>query len=158
MKTICSLILFALMFAGVPLLAQPNPGPARPPQRLGQLSTNAAGGYATDIVVVSDAQQQALEQARQQSAQGEGTGDHSALDTAIKEMERAEAALESAKKSPDKLPAAIAAEQAAYQALLKATPREFRMQRQRNNSQGQSGNASSGQPNQRQLDQLEMTD
>src|ERR1035441_1625352 len=69
-------------------------------------------------------------------------------------MKRAQAALEQAKKSPDNLPAAIAAEQAAYQALLKATPREFRIQRSRNGAQNQ-GN-SSGQPNQRQFDQLEM--
>ena len=91
----------------------------------------------TDIVVVSDAQQQALDQARQTLGQGENAGNHSALEAAIKEMERAQAALEAAKKSPDKLPAAIAAEQAAYQALLKATPREFRMRRSGNRGQGQ---------------------
>ena len=141
-------------FSVAPLTAQENPISARAPVRGSLLATNAVGGYASDIVVVSDAQQQALDQARQMLAQSENASARAALETAVKEMERSQAALESAKKSPDKLPAAIAAEQAAYQALLKATPREFRIQRSRNGAQNQ-GN-SSGQPNQRQFDQLEM--
>jgi hypothetical protein len=156
MKSYHCLFIFAATFAAAPLIAQQNPGPARPAARGNLPATNSTGGYATDIVVVSDAQQQALDQARQQLQAGGGNSDHTALDTAIKEMERAQTALEAAKKSPDKLPAAIAAEQAAYQALLKATPREFNIQRSRNGSQNQSGNPS-GQPNQRQLDQLDMT-
>jgi hypothetical protein len=151
-----SVILFPMLFAAalfiVPLAAQENSSPARLPVRGNLLATNAVGGCAADIVVVSDAQAQALEQARQILAQSESANDRAALKTAIKEMERSQAALESAKKSPEKLPAAIAAEQAAYQALLKARPREFRIQRSRNGNQGNS----SGQPNQRQFDQLEM--
>ena len=142
------------VFSAAPLSAQENPLPARSLLHGKSPATNAVGGYASDITVVSDAQQQALDQARQMLAQSENANEHSALDTAIKAMERAQAALEQAKKSPEKLPAAIAAEQAAYQALLKATPREFRIQRSRNGAQNQ-GN-SSGQPNQRQFDQLEM--
>jgi hypothetical protein len=154
MKTCLYMLIFAAAFALAPLTAQENPSPARPPARGNSLATSAVGGYASDIVVVSDAQQQALDQARQMLAQSENASDRAALETAVKEMERSQAALESAKKSPDKLSAAIAAEQAAYQALLKATPREFRIQRSRNGAQNQ-GN-SSGQPNQRQFDQLEM--
>lgn len=154
MKTYCCLFICALASCVTPLLAQDNSDLSGQPDRTEILATNATGGYASDLDVVSQAQQQALEQARQMLAQGQITGDHAALDTAIKEMERAQAALDLAKNSPDKLPAAIAAEQAAYQALLKATPREFRMSRSR--SRGQSQGNSSGEPNQQQFDQLDL--
>jgi len=153
MKIYYCIFIFAAASAVAPLTAQETDSPARPSVRGSQLATNSTGNYASDIVVVSDAQQQALDQAQQMLAQG--TGDHAALDTAVKEMQRAQAALASAKNSPDKLPAAIAAEQAAYQALLKATPREFRMRRSQRNG-GQSQGSSSGQPNQQQLDQLDL--
>jgi hypothetical protein len=151
MKTYFSLLIFALASAIAPVNAQESRGA---PARADQLAPNVTGGYATDIVVVSDAQEQALAQARQILAQGEAAGDHSALEAAIKDMEHAQAALESANKSPAKLPAAIAAEQAAYQALLKATPREFRMSQTRNRNQGQGNSA--GEPDQRQFDQLDL--
>ena len=156
MKTSYYIFIFAAAFAVGPLTAQETAGPARPPARGSQPAASATGHYADDIVVVSDAQQRVLEQAQQMLAQL--TGDHAALTTAVKEMQQAQAALASAKNSPDKLPAAIAAEQAAYQALLKAVPREFNVQRQRNNSRGQSSSSASGQPDQRQLDQLDLTD
>jgi hypothetical protein len=156
MKTGYFIFIFAAAVAVAPLTAQETASPARSPARGSQPAANATGHYADDIVVVSDAQQQVLEQAQQMLAQP--TGDHAALTTAVKEMQQAQAALASAKNSPDKLPAAIAAEQAAYQALLKAVPREFNVQRQRNNSRGQSSSSASGQPDQRQLDQLELTD
>jgi hypothetical protein len=115
---------------------------------------NPAGGYASDVGVVLDAEAGAVAQARQiLDHGGVSAPDQSVLEAAIKDMERSRSALEAAKKSPEKLPAALAAEQAAYQALLKATPREYRMTRSRN---GQSGN-NSGQPNQQELDQLELT-
>ena len=98
MKTSYWMFIFAATFAAAPLIAQVNPRPARGPQ----LATNS-GNYATDLVVVSDAQQRALDQARQQLEQGE----NAALSTAVKEMERAQAALAAAKDSPDKLPAAM---------------------------------------------------
>ena len=129
MKSYYCLLIFAAASLRAPLHAQPSPSPVARPSRADQLATNTAHGYASDLVVVSEAQQQALAQARQMLAQGENAGDHGALETAIQEMEHAQAALESAKTKPDKLPAAIAAEQAAYQALLKATPREIRMSR-----------------------------
>ena len=149
----CLFILTAASVSG-PLNAQESSSPATVPARADQLATNVTGTYASDIVVVSDAQQQALAQARQALGQGENAGNHSVLEAAIKEMERAQAALEAAKKSPDKLPAAIAAEQAAYQALLKATPREFRMRRSSNRGQGQGRSA--GEPDQQQFNQLDL--
>lgn len=111
-------------------------------------------GYAADILTVSDAQSQALQQAKEAMAQSEDAGSRAALQAAIREMEKAQAALDAAKTSPEKLGPALTAEQSAYEALLKATPHEFRISRSRN---GQSGN-SAGQPNERQLDQLEMKD
>ena len=153
MKTHHCVFVFAAAIVVAPLAAQENVGPSRAPARGAQPAVNSTGNYADDIVVVSNAQQQALDQARQMLEQG--TGDHTALDMAVKEMQRAQSALASAKNSPDKLPAAIAAEQAAYQALLKATPREFRIQRS-SNSQDQNSSSSSGQPNQQQLDQLDL--
>jgi hypothetical protein len=156
MKTCHFIFIFAAAFAIAPLNAQETAGPARPPARGPQPAASATGNYSNDIVVVSDAQQQVLERAQQMLAQP--TGDHAALATAVKEMQSAQSALASAKNSPDKLPAAIAAEQAAYQALLKAVPREFNVQRQRSNSRGQSSGSASGQPDQRQLDQLDLTD
>jgi hypothetical protein len=142
MKT--NLFIFAALFAATLAPAQPTMPPAAP---------KTSGDYKSDIVVVSEAQGQALQQAKQALAETEDAGIHSALETAIKEMQKAQTALDAAKGSPEKLGPALAAEQAAYQSLLKATPREYRVSRSRN---GQSSGNNSGQPNQRQLDQLDM--
>lgn len=139
MKIHPNLFVFAATLAAATALAQPSP-PAAP---------KTSGDYKTDIATISEAQAQALQQAKQALAETEDTGTHSALETAINEMQKAETALEAAKGSPEKLEPALTAEQTAYQALLKATPREYRVSRSRNN-----GNSS--QPNQRQLDQLDM--
>ncbi|HOB32075.1 MAG TPA: hypothetical protein PKH32_04255, partial [Verrucomicrobiota bacterium] len=109
----------------------------------------------SDLAVVREAQERALEQARQMLEQGEQVRDREALEAAIEQMELAQKALDEALTSPEKLPAAIAAEQAAYEALLKVTPREFRVSRSRRGQQQNSGGGA-GQPNQRQLNQLEM--
>jgi len=114
---------------------------------------NAGGDYSSDIGVVIDAQRQALEQAHQALEHGGSDSVRAALAAAIKEMARSQSALEAAKKSPEKLPAALAAEQSAYQALLKATPREYRMNRSRQRSQG----GGSGQPSDQEMNQLELT-
>ena len=111
--------------------------------------TNATSNYAADIGVVLDAQSQALTQARQALEHISNAREQVPLQAAIKEMERAHSALEAAVKSPEKLPAALAAEQSAYQALLKATPREYRMSNSRNRD-------GSGQPNQQELNQLDL--
>jgi DNA repair exonuclease SbcCD ATPase subunit len=115
------------------------------------LSAHANGDYASDVATVLDAETQAMEQARTELSHAENPSERFTLEAAIKEMEHSRAALEAAKKAPEKLPAALAAEQSAYQALLKATPREYRMSR----SRGQSG--ASGQGNQDEVDQLELT-
>ena len=112
------------------------------------------GDYASDVVVVRDAQGQALEQAQGMQENSESARAQAAADAAVKEMERALAALEAASNSPAKLPEALAAEQAAYQALLKASAREYQVSQSR--SRGQRSGSSAGQPNQRQLDQLDL--
>ncbi|MGC9940625.1 MAG: hypothetical protein ABSE48_02255 [Verrucomicrobiota bacterium] len=152
MKTHYCILIISAATATSSLDAQEAPSP----NRADQPTANATGDYASDLAVVSDAQQQALDLAKQQLAQAGDTSDHGALDLAIQEMERAQTMLKDAKNSPDKLPAAIAAEQAAYQALLKTMPQEYDIQRSRSSQNG-NGN-SSGQPDQRQIEQLEMTD
>ena len=154
MNTYCCLLVITIASLSAPSHAQPSPSPDPLSARADHLGTNAPAGYAADLVVVRDAQQQALAQARQMLAQGENASARAALETAILAMERAQAVLESAKQSPDKLPAAIAAEQAAYQALLKATPHEIRMSRSNNRGSGQGRSA--GEPDQRQSDQLDL--
>ena len=116
------------------------------------LALLAQDRYSTDVGIVSAAEGQALQQAHA-VLEGGANGDiRAALQAAIKEMERAQTALDAAKNSPDKLSAALAAEQSAYQALLKATPREYRMRRSRDGSAG----GGSGEPNQQELDQVEL--
>jgi len=148
------LIIFIAALAATRTGAQDSLDENAPGTPASRLEAAPAGGYATDLGVVNDAQEQALAQARQMLDQTQNAADRDALDTAIQNMERAHTALARAGKSPDTLPAAIAAEQAAYQALLKATPREFRMTRARRGSQGQGG--ASGQPDQREAEQLDL--
>ena len=147
MKNHLNLIVIAAMFSAAVTFAQNAPLP-KPPA-----SPKPAASVPSDLETVVDAQGQALQQAKQALAESEDPTVHGALETAIKEMQKAQTALAAAKDSPDKLASALTAEQQAYQALLKATPREYRVSRQRN---GQNGGQNSGQPNQRQLDQLDM--
>jgi hypothetical protein len=112
-----------------------------------------AGDYATDLATVGQSQKEALEQAQQLLEESKSPTARAALQTAIKEMERADKSLQAAKRNPADLPAAVAAEQAAYQALLKLVPHEYQVNRSRRSSKG--GRA--GQPNERQLEQLELT-
>ena len=146
MKNHLNLIVIAAMFSAAVTFAQN--APSKPPA-----SPKPAASVPSDLETVVDAQGQALQQAKQALAESEDPTVHGALETAIKEMQKAQTALAAAKDSPDKLASALTAEQQAYQALLKATPREYRVSRQRN---GQNGGQNSGQPNQRQLDQLDM--
>lgn len=147
MKTRLNFLIVAATLFAAASLAEDAPAPAA-------TIPTASDDYASDIQTVSEAQAQAIQQAKEAMGQSEDAGSRSALQTAIREMEKAQVALEAAKNSPDKLGPALTAEQSAYEALLKATPHEFRVSRSRN---GQSGN-SAGQPNERQLDQLEMKD
>jgi hypothetical protein len=145
MKCHVSLIMFAATCCATMTFAQPVPSGA----------AKTTGNYPSDVATVIDAQADALNQAKQAAADARDDKVRASLETAIKEMQKAQAALEVAKNSPEKLGPALTAEQQAYQALLKATPREYRISRQRG-QQGQSGQ--SGQPNQRQMDQLDLKD
>ncbi len=113
-----------------------------------------SGQYAADIATIIDSQKEAIAQARQALEHATAKNMRAALESAIKEMDRSQKELEAAKSSPEKLSPALAAEQSAYQDLLKATPREYRMRRSRQNQ----GGGGSGQPNQRELDQLDMAE
>jgi hypothetical protein len=147
MKIHLNLAIVAAMSCATATFAQ-NSRPGRAPA-----APKSTASVPSDLETVADAQGQALEQAKQALAQSEDPTIHGALETAIKEMQKAQTALAAAKNSPEKLASALTAEQQAYQALLKATPREYRVSRQRN---GQNSGQNSGQPNQRQLDQLDM--
>jgi hypothetical protein len=147
MKLLC---IFLVLASSVPLMAQP----ARPPQRsLSPLPS--ANSYASNLVVIREAQAQALQQAGEMLPNVESERERSSLQAAIREMELSSKALDEAEKSPDRLPAAIAAQQNAYEALLKVTPREYRMTRNRQNNNSGQG-SQSGQPQRQQMDQLEM--
>jgi len=110
--------------------------------------------YAADVAIVIDSQKEAIEQAKQALEHTTAKKTREALESAIKEMEHSQKDLEASKSAPEKLSAALAAEQSAYQDLLKATPREYRMRRSR---QGQGGSGS-GQPNQEEVNQLDMAE
>ena len=143
--------LLAALFCTAPLLAQDRATPARPSARGAQTKAAASGDYASDILVVHDAQEDALKQAQELLEKSENPRERNALETAIKEMERAQTALGQSRKSPEKLPDAISAQQAAYQALLKLIPREHRVSQSKSRGKG-----AGQQANERQLDQLEM--
>src|SRR6185437_5733839 len=143
---IFNLMICAVMLSATPVLAQESSNSDAP---------KAGADYSSDIVTVRDAQDEALQQAKAALEQTENPTAHNALETAITEMQRAETALDAAKNSPAKLGPALTAEQTAYQALLKATPREFRITRQRN---GQNSGGQSGQPERQQLNQLDLKD
>jgi hypothetical protein len=151
MKIHFEFIWFATLFCGATLTAQEHP--VAPSAGAISAGASASGDYATDVAVVRDAQKQVLEQARELLGQSGTPEARRALETAIQRMEQATATLEEARRSPEKLSAALSAQKAAYEALLKIIPREYRMSRSRSNS-GQSA----GQPNRRELDQLEMTE
>jgi len=143
--------LLAALFCAASVSAQNPPSSSLRPARAAQAKTPASSDYASDILVVRDAQEEVLKQAEEMLQKAENLRERDALETAIKEMERSQTALDQSKKSPEKLPAAIAAQQAAYQALLKLIPREHRV------SESQSrGKGGGRQSNEKQLDQLEM--
>src|SRR5437773_766601 len=149
--------LLATLFCAVPLLAQERSArPARPAAaravRDARPGPKTVGDYSSDIVVVRDAQEQALEQVRSLQERVEDPHTQASLESAVKEMERSLAILEEAKHSPEKLAAALAAEQSAYQALLKLAAREYQVSRSRN----QQGGGQQGERAERQLDELEL--
>ncbi len=153
-----SLIFLSLLCAAVlPAQDRPNASP-RPAAARGSRGAppgpQTTGDYASDVVVVRDAQAQALEQVQSTGEEAQDARAQAAAEAAAGEMKRALALLDEAKAAPAKLPAALAAEQAAYQALLKLSAREYQVSRSR--SRGQQSGSRAGQPNQRQIDQLDL--
>ena len=150
------LVVTTLFWAAGSIAQQPSPVASPGVPALAQeisTGTNGTGNYSSDVAVVRDAQEQVLQQVRQMLGQSESPEARQALAAAIQHMEKSNALLEEARRSPEKLSAALAAQQAAYQDLLKIVPREFRMSRSQNGAQN-----NAGQPNRRELDQLDMTD
>lgn len=142
MKTRFARCWLAALLCARSMVAQESPSPQPAPP----------GDYAADLSIVDESQKQALEQAKQMLGETENSTARAALGAAIKSMESAEKSLQEAKKNPADLAAAVAAEQAAYQALLKLVPHEFQINRSRRGSRG-----GAGQPNERQMEQLELT-
>ena len=149
---------FAALFGATVLMAQDTPRPPASPattnlSRIVRSGPNPAGGYASDIVVVREAQQQALEQVRAMKEDVDDPRGKALLEAVELEMEKALARLGEAtdKNGPAQLPPALAAEQSAYQALLKLAAREYQVSR--GNKQGGGGG---GDRAQRQLDQLDL--
>ncbi|MDB6165731.1 MAG: hypothetical protein JWQ83_871, partial [Lacunisphaera sp.] len=109
--------------------------------------------YAEDAKVVADSQQQALAQAEEAMEEARSPRAQGIWSTATSEMKKAIEELNKASKSPAPLAQALPAEQAAYQALLKLQARETNVTRSKKGGGGGGG----GQQNQRQLDQLDLT-
>ena len=148
----------AALFCAAPVLAQPPPAASAPGAARGARGAPPgpafSGNYKDDAAVLREAQEQALEQAQALRERSADPRTQAAAAAVVEQMDRAAKLLKEAESSPGKLQDALAAEQAAYQALLKLTEHEYQVTRSR--SRGQRGGGA-GQPNQRQLDQLELT-
>lgn len=109
--------------------------------------------YADDARVVGESQEQALAQAEEAQGEARTPREQAMWKEATQQMEKAIEKLKDAAKSPGPLAQALPAEQAAYQALLKLQARETNVTR----SQRRGGGGGGGQqPNQRQIDQLDL--
>jgi len=113
-----------------------------------------AASYTNDVATIGEAQAAALDQAKEMLEQTENPRMKQALQKAIQEMERAQMMLADAKRKPEALGAAVTAEQAAYQDILKTIPHESTVSRSKGKGQGR---GQAGQPNGREVDQLELT-
>ncbi|HWA10870.1 MAG TPA: hypothetical protein VG838_15630 [Opitutaceae bacterium] len=109
--------------------------------------------YSDDAGVVRDSQQDALSQAGASQQKSEDPRAKALWTAVTQQMEQASSQLKDAVKSPAPLTKALTSEQAAYQALLKLQARETQVSRSRGRGQGGGGQ----QANQRQLDQLDLT-
>src|SRR5690242_7665540 len=151
-------VVAAALFCAISLYAQerarsPSGQPAGGVARSVPPGPKTVGDYSSDVVVVRDAQEQALEQVR---ALLEGIDDprgKALMEAVEKEMARAADQLRqvAGDGSAAGLEPALAAEQTAYQALLKLAAHEYRVSRSRNQSGGQGGGNM-----QRQLDMLDL--
>ncbi len=131
----------------------------RPPRRANTSSqpvkkAAAPVRYEDDLAVVRGSAVDAIEQAKATMERQQSPGAKTLWSAAISQMERSLEELDKAKGSPAALSDALVAEQAAYQALLKLQARETSVTRSRKPGQGQQQGE---QPNQRQLDELELT-
>lgn len=151
-------VVIAALSCAISLPAQERPA-AAPARAAGTRATLGAksgpklsGNYTADAAVLREAQAQALEMARALRERAANPRTQAAAEAIVEQMDRAVKLLEQAANSPEKLEAALAAEQAAYQALLRLSAREFQVSQSKSRGQG----GGSGQPNQRQLDQLEL--
>ena len=115
--------------------------------------SNQPPTYESDVLVVRDAQADALQQTEAASRRQQDPRASALWSTAKQEMKNALERLEKATNSPAGLPDALAAEQAAYQALLKLQQHEYQVTRGRNRGGGGAG----GQQMQRQLEQMDLT-
>jgi hypothetical protein len=108
--------------------------------------------YADDAKVIAESQQQALAQAEEAMEEARSPRAQAAWTAATAEMKKAIAELAKAAKVPGPLAQALPAEQAAYQALLKLQARETNVTRG-----GKGGKGGGKGQNQRQIDQLDLT-
>jgi len=109
--------------------------------------------YADDATVVHDSQADALKQAGASKDKTEDPRSKALWTAVTQQMEQAESQLKAAAKTPGPLAQALTSEQSAYQALLKLQARETQVARSRRGGGGGGGQ----QANQRQLDQLDLT-
>jgi hypothetical protein len=107
--------------------------------------------YPKDVDVVKQSQDEALRQARAAKGESRSPQTKALWESVEKEMQRAADQLAKASKSVEPLPGAVSAEQGAYEALLKLAAHEYNVAQGGRNS-SRSGN----QPNQRQIDQLDL--
>ncbi len=110
--------------------------------------------YPDDATVVHDSQADALKQAGASQGKAEDPRTKALWTAVTQQMEQAESHLKAAAKTPGPLAQALTSEQAAYQALLKLQARETQVARSR---RGGGGGGGGQQANQRQLDQLDLT-
>jgi len=110
--------------------------------------------YPGDAKVVAESQSQALAQAGEAKDNAHSVREQAMWTAATSQMEKALEKLRDAEKTTMPLAAAVTAEQAAYQALLKLQARETQVARSRSRG-GRGGQG--GAANQRQIDQLDLT-
>ncbi len=115
---------------------------------------SASPTYTKDVLVVMESQKQALEQAETMRERAEEPRTAGLWEAVTKEMELAAQRLEAATNAPPLLKPAVVAEQSAYQALLRLQAREHEVARANSRSRGQNAGR---QGNQRQLEQMELT-
>ncbi len=109
--------------------------------------------YQKDLSVVRQSQEHALDLAEAMEKRAQDARAKALVQSVKQEIEKALRHLSEASNSPALLAEAVAAEQAAYQALLKLSAHEYQVSKSK---KGQKGQSSAQQPNQRQLDQLDL--